>query len=141
MSKTFSTTVALKNYLESVCEKAVQTACNRLLGTLQQIIDEEYYAVYDPVWYKRTYQFWESATAEMLSKTCGQIFMNPNAMNYGFGWSGMEQIQAANLGIHGGIITDITVEHRYWDKFVEYCDKNAVRILKEELKKQGLSVK
>lgn len=141
MSKTFSTTVSLKNYLESACEKAVRTACNRLLGMLQQMIDEEYYAVYDPVWYKRTYQFWESATAEMLSKTCGQIFMNPNAMNYGSGWSGMEQIQAANLGQHGGITTAITVEHRYWDKFMEYCDKNAVRILKEELKNQGLSVK
>lgn len=140
MSKTFSTTVSLKNYLESACNIAVQNACNRLLGTLQQLIDSEYYDVYDPVWYKRTYQFWESATVEMLSNTCGQIFMNPNAMHY-TGWSGEEQIRAANLGIHGGIITDITVEHRYWDKFVEYCDKNAVRILKEELKKQGLSVK
>lgn len=140
MAKTFTTTIALKNYLESSCNIAVQNACNRLLGTLQQLIDSEYYDVYDPVWYNRTYQFWQSAMTQMLSNTCGQIFMNPDAMHY-VGWSGEEQIQAANLGIHGGIITDTTVEHRYWNKFVEYCEKNAVRILKEELKKQGLSVK
>lgn len=141
MAKTFSTTVSLKNYLESACNKAVENACNRLLGTLQQLIDSEYYDVYDPVWYNRTYQFWESATTKMLSNTCGQIFMNPNAMHYGSGWSGEEQIQAANLGIHGGMFTDATLQHRYWDKFIEYCDENAVQILKEELKKQGLSTK
>lgn len=40
-----------------VCGKAVENACNRLLGSLQQIIDEEFYDVFDPEYYHRTYQF------------------------------------------------------------------------------------
>ena len=39
-----------------VCGKAVENACNRLLGRLQQIIDEEFYDVFDPEYYHRTYQ-------------------------------------------------------------------------------------
>ena len=140
MSKTFTTVVSLKNYVETQCNIAVQNACNRLLGVLQQLIDSEYYDVYDPVWYERTDQFWRSATTKMLTEACGQIFMNPDEMHYN-GWYGDEQIILANLGIHGGISTPTTLKHRYWDEFVRYCDDNAIKILKEELKKQGLSVK
>ena len=53
----------------------------------KEIIDEEYYDVFDPERYKRTYQFWESATTKMLNNTCGQVFMNPSAMHYKAGWN------------------------------------------------------
>ena len=39
MSKVFKTVVELENYVESACTKAVENACNRLLGTLQELID------------------------------------------------------------------------------------------------------
>lgn len=148
-AKTFTTTVQLKNYLELACAKAVEAACNRLLGTLQELIMSEYYdeSVYKPTGrYNRTMQFYDSAMTELLSKTCGQIFMNPDKMNYpfsGYGWSwdGAAQIFEANKGVHGGWSTEESKQHRYFDEFEKYCEKNAVRILKEELRKQGLNVK
>jgi hypothetical protein len=106
----------------------------------------EYYDSYDPTKYQRTFQFYESAMTEMLSKTCGQIFMNPDKMNYpfsgrGWSWDGATQIYEANQGSHGGWSTDESRKHRYWDSFEEYCEKNALKILKQELKSQGLEIK
>lgn len=138
-SKTFTTAVQLQNYLESVCEKAVETACNRLLGTLQELIDTEYYDQFEPDYYKRTYQFWQSATVKMLNHNCGEIFMDKNAMNYGDYWNGECQLQFASRGYHG--TTEIQTEGRFWQSFIGYCEENAVKILKEELRNQGLNVK
>lgn len=139
--KVFKTMVSLENYIESACEKAVQNACNRLLGALQQIIDEEFYDVFEPDYYRRTYQFWRSATTEMFNKTTGQVFMDADAMDYGSYWTGEKQLEHAAIGSHGGWVTDETKEHRFWEVFIEYCEQNAVKILREELAKQGIKTK
>lgn len=123
-----------------VCGKAIENACNRLLGSLQQIIDEEFYDVFEPDYYHRTYQFWRSATTKMLTKTCGQVFMDKSAMKYNSFWTGEKQLLAANIGSHGGIITDETKEHRFWEVFIDFCKENCINILKEELRKQGLNI-
>lgn len=137
---TFSTVVEIEKYMEKACSVAVENACNRLLGTLQQIIDEEYYDVYEPDIYNRTYAFWHSAMTEMLDYSCGRIFMNPDSMDYKEGWSGEAQIRTAAEGLHGGLDVG-TNDHRYWDKFLEYCNENAVDILRQELQKQGIVAK
>lgn len=138
-TRTFTTAVQLQNYLESACEKAVETACNRLLGTLQELIDTEYYDQFEPDYYKRTYQFWRAATMKMLNSNCGEIFMDKTAMNYGDYWNGECQLQFASRGYHG--TTEIQTEGRFWQSFIDYCEENAVKILKEELRKQGLKIK
>lgn len=139
--KTFTTIIELNNYLESACKKAIENACNRLLGTLQELIDSEFYDVFEPSYYERTYQFWKSATTRMLSKNCGEIFMDETAMNYNNFWTGEKQLYAANIGSHGGWTTDETRKHRFWDKFIEFCNEHAIETLKEELIKQGLNVR
>ena len=133
--KTYSALVSAMNKNINI---AVENACNRLLGKLQQIIDEEFYDVFEPDYYRRTYQFWHSATTKMLTQTSGQIFMDANAMNYNSFWTGEKQLQAAAIGSHGGWVTDETKEHRFWEVFIEYCEQNAVKILREELSKQGI---
>lgn len=137
--KTFTTMVSLENYLESLCEKAVENACNRLLGTLQQLIDEEYYDQYEPEKYIRTYVFWRSATTKMLSKNCGEIFMDKDAMNYGDFWNGELQLLYASEGYHGSKY--IQTEGRFWESFLDFCENNATNILKEELNKLGIKTK
>ena len=137
--KVFTTMVSLEKYIESACEKAVENACNRLLGTLQELIDTEYYDQFEPDYYKRTYQFWKSATTKMLTKNCGEIFMDEDAMDYGSYWDGECQLQFASRGYHG--TTAIQTEGRFWDSFIDFCEKNASKILKEELVKQGLTIK
>lgn len=119
---------------------AVKNTCNRLLGNLQEIIDTEFYDVFEPDYYKRTYQFWKSATTKMLNQACGQVFMDKSVMNYNNFWTGEKQLYAANIGSHGGWITDETKEHRFWDTFIEFCENNVINILKEELRKQGLPI-
>ena len=124
-----------------VCNKAIENACNRLLGSLQQIIDEEFYDVFEPDYYHRTYQFWQSATTKMLAKTCGQVFMDKSAMNYNNFWTGEKQLHAASIGSHGGWVTDETKEHRFWEVFIDFCEENCIDILLEELRKQGLKIR
>ena len=134
--KTYSALVTAMNKNINI---AVENACNRLLGTLQQLIDTEYYDQFEPDYYKRTYQFWRSATTKMLTQNCGEIFMDEDAMNYGTYWDGELQLQFASRGYHG--TTAIQTEGRFWQTFLDFCEQNTVKILKEELIKQGIQVK
>lgn len=136
--KTYSALVSAMNKNINI---AVENACNRLLGALQEIIDKEFYDVFEPDYYNRTYQFWQSATTRMLSQNCGEIFMDKSVMNYNSFWNGEKQLQAASIGSHGGLVTDETKEHRFWEVFEEYCEQNAINILKEELRKQHINLK
>lgn len=135
----FKTYTALVSAMNKNISAAVETACNRLLGTLQELIDTEYYDQFEPDRYVRSYQFWHSATTKMLTQNCGEVFMDKTAMNYGAYWSGELQLQYASEGYHGH--TDFQTEGRFWDAFIEYCEQNAMRILKEELKKKGIKLK
>lgn len=140
-SKLFRTPVELKNYMQVLCDKAIENACNRLLGALQKIIIDEFYEIFEPDFYIRSYQFWKSATTDMLNKNIGVIFMDDTAMNYNSYWTGKKQLLAASIGSHGGWVTDETKEHRFWEVFEKYCAENAIQILKEELSNVGLKVK
>ena len=134
--KTYSALVTAMNKNINI---AVENACNRLLGTLQELIDTEYYDQFEPDYYKRTYQFWRSATTKMLTQNCGEIFMDEDAMNYGTYWDGELQLQFASRGYHG--TTAIQTDGRFWQTFLDFCEQNSVKILKEELIKQGINVK
>ena len=136
--KTYSALVSAMNKNITI---AVENACNRLLGHLQQIIDTEFYDVFEPDYYHRTYQFWRSATTRMLNQNCGEIFMDKSAMNYNSFWNGEKQLYAASIGSHGGWITEKTEQHRFWEVFLDFCENNALNILKEELRKQHINVK
>lgn len=136
--KTFTQLVTAMNKNINI---AVENACNRLLGSLQEIIDTEFYDVFEPDYYKRTYQFWQSATTRMLNQNCGEIFMDKSAMNYNSFWNGEKQLYAASIGSHGGWTTEETEQHRFWEVFLDFCENNALKILKEELRKQHINVK
>ena len=136
----------LEKQINKACSKAVQNTCNKLLEVLQQYIMSEYYDVFNPKKYHRTMQFYRSAMTEILSETCGIIFMNPDAMYYpiqktGWSWDGALQIYEANEGSHGGWTTEESVKHKYFYEFEKYCAKNAVKMLKQELIKQGIPIK
>ena len=126
---------------------AVKNTCNRALGKLQELIISEFYDAYDPQRPElRTMQFYNSAVTQMISKCVGEVFMNPDLMNYsfsgwGWSWDGQTQLEAANQGIHGGWSTPESLQHRYWDAFIEWCDKNILLILREELIKQHVPLK
>lgn len=140
-SKLFRSPAELQNHMQELCDKAVKNACYRLLGELQRIIIDEFYDVFEPDYYQRSYQFWESAVTKMLQDGIGVVFMDKNAMDYNEHWSGERQLYEANIGSHGGWTTSETKGHRFWNVFKNYCEKNAIKILKEELRKVGFSIK
>ena len=103
----------LEKYINKACSKAVQKTCDKLLEVLKAFIMSEYYDVFDPKKYQRTWQFYNSAMIQMLTDTCGRIFMNPDTMTYpvakeGWSWDGALQIYEANQGSHGGWTTEET---------------------------------
>ena len=139
--------MAIKTYkglfkaLNKNIDIAVENTCNRLLGSLQEIIETEFYDAFEPDYYSRTLRFWRSAISKMVSKCCGQVLMDESKMNYNDFWTGEKQIYAASIGSHGNIITNETKQHRFWEVFEEFCEENTMDILKEELKKKGVNVK
>ena len=144
-TKTFSTMVSMENFIQGACTKAVQNTCELLLGKLQELIMSEFYDSYERETYISTFQFYESAMTEMLSDSMGMIFMDANAMDYpfsghGWAWTGQQQLEAANIGSHGGWTTTESEQHRFWDAFEEWTDKNAIKILKQQLIAQGLKL-
>ncbi len=139
--------MAIKTYkglfkaLNKNIDTAVENTCNRLLGSLQEIIETEFYDAFEPDYYPRTFSFWKSAISKMVGKARGQIFMDESMMDYNEFWTGEKQIYAASIGSHGGIITDETKQHRFWEVFEEFCEDNTLEILREELKRNGINVK
>jgi len=53
----------LKKQIDNACNKAVENAANILLKKLQEYINEDYYDLYQPIYYSRTMKFYESAVA------------------------------------------------------------------------------
>src|SRR5574344_73141 len=144
--------MAIKNYkqlvsqLNKATERAVKNTCNRLLGKLQELVISEYYDAFSPIEYSRSMEFYRSAMTEMVSSSCGKIFMNDSYGQYpfnnrGWAWTMAQNIELGNQGIHGGYATDESLRHHYWDSFEDYCDKNALNILREELIKQEITLK
>ena len=139
MARTFTSIVELQGAMEQCCTVAIQNACEILLTELQRLIRSEFYDQYTPSQYDRTDQFFNSAVKEMVTDLCGRVFMDAGRMNYlEPHWTGETQLEAANRGLHGGYIKR---EGAYWDSFMEYCNANALSILKQELRKQGLNVR
>jgi len=135
-TKTFTSMVEFQDMMNKGITIAVETTCNRLLGTLQQLIDSEYYDIFEPNKYKRSYQFYRSAISRMLNKSAGEILMDADSMNYGEYWDGETQLYMADQGFHGSV--DDFADGHFWKAFIEFCDKNAMKILREELANQGI---
>jgi len=132
-TRTFTTMVQFKDMLNPLVTKAVSITCNRLLGTLQELIMSEYYDAFEPEKYVRSFQFYDSAMTKMVNNLMGEIFMDAKSMNYGAYWDGEAQLYMSAQGFHG--TSEIQTEGRFWQAFIDFCENNAIRILKEELKK------
>ena len=142
----FSNFADFEKYLNQKINVAVKEACVRLLDELDSIIMEKYYEAYNPTGdvtrtksYFRSFQFYSAATAKMMNQLTGCVFMDEDAMDYGEFWDGERQLAYAAEGYHGR--KEIQTQWKYWDVFLEYVEKNSFKILKEEMKKQGIPLK
>lgn len=135
---TVRTYTALVSELNQRVSAAVNNVANEMVNQLRYYLIEDYYAMYNPVKYQRTFQFQDAPTYEMLASNMAKIFIDTDNMNYR-GVSGDYVANLASFGFHGDI--NIFRPGFYWSDFVKWADKNVPKLLKEELKKQGISVK
>lgn len=156
MAKVFSTTVQFQKMIEPLITKAVEKAAKRLQEKLVEIIDSEYYQQYDPEYYiPRSYAFLKSAVSKMIDSKTASIGIDDEYFNYEYParymmfengggtarnvaghWTGEDQVNMAAQGYHGSYY--IRTEGRFWESFIDYCNANAVSILREELAKVGI---
>lgn len=155
-TRTFTTMVSMENFIQGACAIAVENAAKRLQEKLVEIINDEYYDQYDPIYYiPRTYAFLKSAVSKMLNSKTASIGIDDDYFNYEYSakymmfengggtdrnvsghWTGEDQVNMASQGMHGS--AEIQTEGRFWESFIDYCSDNAVSILREELTKQGI---
>ena len=133
----YKTITEIKNDAQLRCNKAVKSACERLLEKLRETILEEYYNQYTPKEYMRTFQFLDSAMTKMLTANTGLIYMDEKAMDYKE-WTGKLQLEYSSQGYHGS--EEIQTDGRFWESFSTFCENNVRQILKEELIKQGVPI-
>lgn len=119
--------------MENVCEKAVQNVAKIIRDKLEEFIKDDFYELYRPLFYTRTYSFLKSPKYNMLDKKSAEIFVDTDVMHY-LGISGEDVANMASYGFHGSV--DIFKQGFYWTDFITYCDENVPRLLKEELQKQ-----
>lgn len=141
----------LKHIVENVCNKAIENAANILLRKLQEYISEDYYNLYQPLYYSRTMKFYESAVANMIGKSTATIGIDELYMSYQYPaqytnldgtaghWTGKDQVYMADAGFHGNV--NIYRDGHFWKDFEKYANENAISILKTELQRQGLNIK
>lgn len=137
MVKTFTSNVQIQNFLESACEKAIQETAKIVRDKLEEFINEDFYSMYKPLFYDRTYMFLKSPKYDLLDSKTAEIFIDDDVMHY-LGISGDDVANLASYGFHGNI--DIFRPGFYWTDFINWCDDNVPRLIKENLKKQGLNV-
>ena len=136
--RTFKTIVGVENYLEGACEKAVENVAKIVRDKLVDFIREDFYNLYKPIFYARTYSFLFSPKYNLLNKNTAQVFIDTSVMHY-LGISGEDQATMASYGFHGSV--DIFRPGFYWTDFIKWCDENIPILLKEELRKQGINAK
>lgn len=123
-------TLSVKNVAQIVCDK------------LRECIDEQYY--HDPGFYpniyKRTEAFLNSATYEMIGKDSARVGIDTTGMHYKNGFSARQVVEYAKESMHGAPMYQTETES-FWDVFIEWADENVPKLLKNELKKNGLNVK
>lgn len=142
----------LNKQINAACNKAVENAANKLLEKLQEYIKEDYYNLYAPKYYiPRTMKFYESAVANIIGNSTATIGIDELYMSYQYParykyldgtsghWTGEDQVYMADAGFHGNV--NIYRDGHFWKDFIRFCEENALNILKQELKKQGLNVR
>lgn len=142
----------LNNHANDACNKAVENAAKKLLEKLQEYIKEDYYNLYAPKYYiPRTMKFFESAVANIIGNSTATVgidelymsYLYPTRYKYLDGtsghWTGEDQVYMADAGFHGNV--NIYRDGHFWKDFIRFCEVNALNILKEELRKQGLNVR
>lgn len=140
--KKFTSKIALKNYMQNSCTKAIQETAKIVQEELKKCINEQYYL--DPEFYPNVYQrtetFLNSVAYEMLSGNSAKIFIDIDGMHYKNGFNAWQVVDWATESKHGSDYYQTSTQD-FWSVFIEWCDTNLLNVFKQNLRKYGLNVK
>lgn len=138
----FKSYTALVNEINKRVSVAIKIVAEEVCKKLRECINEQYY--HDPSFYPNIYQrteaFLNSAAYEMLSGTSAKVGIDTSSMHYKNGFSANQVVEWAMQSMHGSPLYQTDTEP-FWDVFIEWADANVPRLLRTELKRQGLNVK
>lgn len=138
MAKSFNTVGGLVKQVELMCDRAVKNVTIILVEKLKECVQEDFYGLYYPHLYRRTYQFLKSPAYNLIGNAKAEIFIDTDAMEY-FDITGEEVAKLAMEGFHGS--EDIFRPGYYWKDFENWCNDSVLILLRNELIKQGLNIK
>jgi hypothetical protein len=139
--KTFTSMVQFEQYIDKAIQNAIIAAARRISFELRKIVYEQYYGdpQFLPKFYRRTFSFLDSASYELIGKGLAEVGINTDEMHYFNGFDPDTVVENASHSWHGSE-KFATSTADFWTVFEDWAEENALKILKEELVKQGLSI-
>ena len=125
--------------------KMVDTLAERLYETLNYFL-QEYYNSYDPVSYRRQYDYLRSAVKVepkvVGSKVTASVYIDTEAMNNYYNATGEQVATWGNQGLHGGLNVGSNTPH-VWQDTMDNTVNNGdlLKLAVEYLKSHGISVR
>ena len=135
----------LNKALQPVMKGMVDKMAERVEQTLNYFL-QEYYNSYDPVYYRRLYDFLHSVIrteAKVVgNKVVASVYIDTDSMNNYYDATGEQVARWANEGTHGGTIQGNNTPH-VWDDTIRETIENGelLRLALEYLKSKGFSVR
>ncbi len=135
----------LNKALQPVMKGMVDKMAERVEQTLNYFL-QEYYDSYDPVYYRRLYDFLHSVVrteAKVVgNKVVASVYIDTDSMNNYYEATGEQIARWANQGTHGGTIQGNNTPH-VWDDTMRETIENGelLRLALEYLKSKGFSVR
>lgn len=135
----------LNKALQPVMVGMVDKMAERVEQTLNYFL-QEYYDSYDPVYYRRLYDFLHSVIrteAKVVgNKVVASVYIDTDSMNNYYDATGEQVARWANEGTHGGTIQGNNTPH-VWDDTIRETIENGelLRLALEYLKSKGFSVR
>lgn len=135
----------LNKALQPVMKGMVDKMAERVEQTLNYFL-QEYYNSYDPVYYRRSYDFLHSAVKVepkvVGNKVVASVYIDTDSMNNYYDATGEQVARWANEGTHGGTIRGNNTPHVWDDTMRETLDNGELlRLALEYLKSKGFSVR
>lgn len=145
MTRSISNMDELEKALMGEMAKMVDVLAERVYQTLNFFL-QEYYNSYDPVSYRRQYDFLRSAVKVEPkikgNKVEAYVYIDTNSMDNYYNASGYQVASWANQGLHGGMNVGNNTPHVWNDTMDETVDNGELlRLAIEYLKSKGFSVR
>ena len=145
MAKHISNMDELEKALMPTMLKMVDVMATKVYETLNYFL-QEYYDSYDPVSYRRQKDFLYSAVKVepkiVRNKAVASVYIDYESMDNYYNATGLQVVQWANQGLHGGLDVGDNTPH-VWDDTMDETIKNG-ELLKsaiQYLKSKGINVR